>query len=124
MKALITGIEGFVGGYLAQHLKGLGHELWGTTRRTRPRGELLGTLGVSTVRCDICNPADVLEALTLAKPDEIYHLAGLAHVSRSWQDPQSFVQTNIAGTLNLLEAARKVVPRARILLISTGDVYG
>jgi GDP-4-dehydro-6-deoxy-D-mannose reductase len=124
VKALITGVEGFVGRHLATYLTREGYEVWGTTRRTRPGNDWPADLPVQTLRCDVANRADVENAVSVAAPDEIYHLAGISHIPKSWEDPELTFRTNLTGFLHLLDAARTAVPSARILLVSSVDVYG
>ncbi len=73
---------------------------------------------------DVTDAASVERALTGACPDAVYHLAGLAHVGRSWEEPAVFFETNAVGTLNLLDAARRCRPVPRVLVVSSAEVYG
>ena len=107
MKALVTGAGGFVGGWLAAHLMEAGDEVI----------ELDPEL-------DVRDGDGLASAITSARPDAIYHLAGYSHVGQSWQEPQAAFEINALGTLNLLQAARSVEPAPRVLLVSSADVYG
>jgi GDP-4-dehydro-6-deoxy-D-mannose reductase len=124
MRALITGLEGFVGRHLARHLTALGREVWGTTEKSRPAADWPADLPVHTNRCNVDSASDVDTVLSIVKPDEVYHLAGLTHTPESWDEPERALRTNTVGTLNVLDAVRAHVPRCRVLLVSTGDVYG
>lgn len=124
MKCLITGLEGFVGRHLARHLLAEGHEVWGTTERSRLVDDWPADLQVGTHRCDVTNSSDVETVMGLVQPDQIYHLAGMSHVPASWDEPERTMRVNLLGTLHVLDAARAAVPAARVLIVSTGDVYG
>ncbi len=73
---------------------------------------------------DVTDAASVERALTGSCPDAVYHLAGLAHVGRSWEEPAAFFDTNAAGTLHVLDAARRCRPLPRVLVVSSAEVYG
>jgi len=124
MKCLITGLEGFAGRHLARHLASLGREVWGTSVRSRIADDWPPDVPVGTHRCDVTNRSDVETVIGLVKPDEIYHLASISHVPASWDEPERVLRTNVLGTLHVLDAARAAVPEARVLLVSSCDVYG
>jgi len=107
MRALVTGGSGFVGSWLRAHLEDMGDEV------ISPGDEL-----------DVTDPVTVEGALTDARPDAVYHLAGLAHVGHSWEDPVAFFETNAVGTLHVLEVARRCRPVPRVLVVSSAEVYG
>lgn len=73
---------------------------------------------------DVTDAAAVRAAVCEARPDVVYHLAGLAHVGSSWDEPEEYFRVNAAGTLALLEAARRSRPAPRVLLVSSAEVYG
>ncbi|MFO1521081.1 MAG: GDP-mannose 4,6-dehydratase [Kiritimatiellia bacterium] len=73
---------------------------------------------------DLRDPAATLAAVGSLSPDGCIHLAGQAHVPTSWTKPAETIDINVVGTVNLLEAFRRVRPAARILFISTAEVYG
>jgi GDP-4-dehydro-6-deoxy-D-mannose reductase len=107
MRAFVTGGSGFVGGRLRAHLEEMGDEVF------TPGEEL-----------DVNDPVTVERALTGARPDAVYHLAGLAHVGQSWEEPVAFFETNAGGTLHVLDAARRCRPIPRVLMVSSAEVYG
>ena len=90
MRSLITGGRGFVGQWLAAHLRELGDEVT-----------------VIDVEVDVTDPVALLAALTDAAPDAIYHLAAMTHVGKSWDEPLKVLQVNVMGTAVLLAAARQ-----------------
>ena len=107
MRAMVTGGSGFVGSWLKAHLSEMGDEV------LTPGEEL-----------DVTDPATVERALTGSRADAVYHLAGLAHVGRSWDEPAAFFETNALGTLHVLDAARRCQPVPRVLVVSSAEVYG
>jgi len=76
------------------------------------------------VVADLTDAAAARAAVAEAAPDVVYHLAALAHVGRSWQDPAATLAGNQAIDLNLLEAVRKEAPGAVLVTVSSGEIYG
>ncbi len=107
MRAFVTGGHGFVGTWLRRHLAEQGDEV------VAPGSEV-----------DVTDPGALRPALERAGAEVVYHLAGLAHVGRSWEEPEEFLRVNAGGTLNVLEAARRAAPPPRVLVISSAEVYG
>jgi len=107
VRALITGGNGFVGRHLAAHLSAHGDDVT-----------------VTDVEVDVTDVSSVAAALEATQPEVIYHLAALSHVGASWSDPSSVLTVNVVGTGVVLAAARAVVPTARVLVISSAEVYG
>lgn len=127
MKALITGITGFVGSHLAEHLLSLNYEVFGSVRWRSKRDNIdhLEKDGSITLfETDIKDPISVRKTVTDCMPDEIYHLAAQSFVPTSWSAPAETLDTNIQGQLNILEAAREVVPNARIHVVGSSEEYG
>lgn len=107
MRSLITGGGGFVGTWLAQHLRERGDEVVSIDKEV-----------------DVTDPEALLSALSAARPDAVYHLAALAHVGDSWDDPLSVLEVNVIGTAALLAAARQCGTDPRVLVTSSAEVYG
>lgn len=124
MRALITGIGGFVGSYLAEHLLAAGcDEIWGVVLSGPGQTAHLQER-VHLVEADLTEPEPVRDLLATIQPDRIYHLAGQSFVAISWQDPWPTLRTNIRAQLNLLEAMVRLELNARILIVGSQDEYG
>ena len=125
--ALITGVTGQDGSYLAQHLLAKGYHVIGLSRRsidvgTNVMGELSAGVDVRTV--DLLDPRQLGSAVKDAAPDEIYHLASQSVVHASWKNPVQTAELTAVGALRVLEAARAESPAARILMASSSEVFG
>jgi GDP-4-dehydro-6-deoxy-D-mannose reductase len=107
VRSLITGGRGFVGHWLADHL--------------RERGDHVVVIDLEV---DVTDPTALLAAVTDAAPDAIYHLAALTHVGKSWDEPLRVLEVNVIGTAALLAAARECGTDPRILVTSSAEVYG
>jgi GDP-4-dehydro-6-deoxy-D-mannose reductase len=122
IRVLITGATGFVGGHLIRALEEEGpsaFDIFGTTYPDAhpPSGNKLFFL-------DLRSEKDVIKLVDEVRPDWIFHLAAISNVRRSWQMRSETIETNVLGTHNLLEAVRLTTPAARVLFISSSDVYG
>jgi len=107
VRALITGGRGFVGTWLAAHLRSCGDEVVAIDIET-----------------DIADQ-DALDPVVLeARPDAIYHLAAMAHVGASWESPTEVLRVNVLGTAAVLASARKLAGSPTVLMISSAEVYG
>jgi len=127
MKALITGITGFVGSHLAEYLIGEGYEVFGTVRWRSKRdntAHLEKTKSITLEETDIKDPLSVRATVAKAMPDEIYHLAAQSFVPASWSAPAETLDTNIQGQLNILEAVREVCPDTRVHVVGSSEEYG
>ncbi len=116
-RALITGIEGFTGHYLATELRLAGHDVLGlTTGDSHVKKE-------GVFRCNLNDLHSVESAFNQAQPDVIINLAGIAFVAHG--DVDDIYRTNVVGARNLLEAVSRLstVPQA-ILLASSANIYG
>jgi len=99
---LVTGADGFVGTHLLAEL-----------------GD-----GARPLEADVREPRELVEAVRAGAPDAVVHLAAVSSVGASWKSPAETWQVNAVGTVNLVEALLAVQPAARLLLASTGEVYG
>ena len=128
-KALITGITGQDGAYLAQHLLSLGYQVYGLlARRSTPttwRLEYLNVLDkVTLIDGDLTDMASIVRALLECKPDEIYNLGAQSFVATSWAQPILTANATGMGALNILEAVRQVCPEAKFYQASTSELFG
>ena len=127
LNVLITGITGFVGGYLARTLArggdGGGPEAPNIVGTSYPQAPTPTEAG-SIFHLDLRVEGDVRDLVRRVRPDWVFHLAAVSNVRSSWQARRETLETNVLGTHNLLEAVRLEAPRARILFISSSDVYG
>jgi GDP-4-dehydro-6-deoxy-D-mannose reductase len=131
VKVLITGATGFVGRHLIAHLKGkartAGLTLFGTCFPEHPEhcaSFFEPGSGLALRRLDLRSAAETEAFIRDVKPDRIFHLAALTQVRLSWEHREETLATNVMGTFHLFEAARKHAPQARILFVSSSDVYG
>lgn len=129
MRALICGVGGQDGAYLAQLLLSKGYEVWGTSRDAHiSEFRNLKTLGISD-QVKVCSmaPTDfrsVLSALTKSAPDEVYFLSGQSSVGLSFEQPVETLESIAVGTLNMLEAIRFMGGRMRLYHASSSECFG
>lgn len=128
MKVLVTGADGFIGSHLVESLLEKGYEVKAFTYyNSFNTWGWLDTLSkekleqIEIFSGDIRDPNGVYEAMTGV--DQVFHLAALIAIPFSYHSPDSYVDTNIKGTLNVLQAAKKL-ETSRILVTSTSEVYG
>ncbi|MDQ3780576.1 MAG: GDP-mannose 4,6-dehydratase [Chloroflexota bacterium] len=125
--ALVTGITGQDGSYLAEHLLDLGYRVVGVTRRTsfdtaaridhlRDRLELVGA--------DLLDQTSLLALVSQYQPDEIYNLAAQSFVPTSWQQPVLTGEITALGVTRVLEAVRLACPSARVYQASSSEMFG
>ncbi len=127
MKVLITGITGFVGSHLAEHVLGLNeeHQLYGLCRWRSPRDSLAAILNkISLVESDLCDTGGLVRHLKEIKPDIVFHLAAQSYVLTSFNAPVQTMQSNAMGTLSFLEAIRLAEVDPVIHICSSSEVYG
>lgn len=129
MRALICGVGGQDGAYLAQLLLNKGYEVWGTSRDAHiSEFRNLKTLGIfAEVKVCSMAPTDfrsVLSALTKSAPDEVYFLSGQSSVGLSFEQPVETLESIAVGTLNMLEAIRFMGGRMRLYHASSSECFG
>src|SRR5262249_42933257 len=107
VRVWMTGARGFVGSWLAPRLERAGHVV--------ERFEM---------GADVCDAAAVAASLARARADAVVHLAALTSVARSFAEPEAVGRVNYLGTLNVLRAAARRAPRARVLLVTSSEIYG
>ncbi len=122
MKVWITGAGGMMGSHLAEALRAAGHEVQPT--HYKPTIDALDLADLASSEVDITDWCSVLDSVAAFKPDAIVHLAAQSYPTVSWQRPIETLQANVIGTATVMEAARRVVPGARIVLAGSSAEYG
>tara|TARA_Y100001937_G_scaffold126463_1_gene195808 strand:- start:9129 stop:10121 length:993 start_codon:yes stop_codon:yes gene_type:complete len=130
-KAFITGINGQDGSYLAEYLLSLGYEVHGIVRRNSTSENQSARLesafkskNLYTHYGDLLDQTSIERLLTEIMPDEIYNLAAQSHVRVSFDIPQFTVQTNSLGVVNILEAYKRICPKAKFYQASSSEMFG
>ena len=128
-KALITGVTGQDGAYLAQFLLNKGYEVFGLVRRAVNRNfENLEYLGIENkidlVDGDLTDEASLINAVKRIYPDEIYNLAAQSFVGTSWDQPVVTCEINGMGVLKLLNAIKICCPTTKFYQASTSEMFG
>lgn len=126
-RALITGITGMDGSYLAEFLLEKGYIVYGLVRRssTSNRQRIEHILDkVRLVSGDMLDQASLNNAVAIAKPDEIYHLAAQSHVHESWNQPFFTLDVTGIGTERMLEAVRRYKPDAKLYFAGSSEQFG
>ncbi len=130
-KALITGINGQDGSYLAELLLDKGYEVWGTVKRNSvsetqsTRIEHLREKNLLTLEyADLTDMGSLIRILSKVQPDEIYNLAAQSHVRVSFDQPIYTANVTGVGTLNLLEAVRIISPNSKVYQASSSEMFG
>jgi GDP-4-dehydro-6-deoxy-D-mannose reductase len=124
MRTLITGINGFVGGHLAEVLIGAGGwDIWGLSRSPHLALSHLRE-HVRLVQADMNDPAMVRHALEQARPQVVFHLASQSFVPAAFRDPAATLQNNILAHLHLFQAIIEQHQKCRILAVGSNEVYG
>ena len=126
-RALITGITGQDGSYLAEFLLDKGYEVWGIIRRqsTDNTNNIKNILNkVILVHADLTDLSSLQSAIIRSQPHEIYNLAAQSHVKVSYENPILTANITALGVLNLLEAVRLYAPNARVYQAGTSEMFG
>jgi len=129
-KALITGINGQDGSYLAELLLEKGYEVWGILKRNSVAENQTARIPdnifkqLNLAYADMNDMSSLFRVLQSCKPDEIYNLAAQSHVRVSFDMPIYTTNTVATGTLNLLEAMRLICPNARFYQASSSEMFG
>ena len=125
-RALITGIGGQDGSYLAELLLGAGYEVTGLVRPGAPRYENLAAVEgrIELHEADLLNQTSLAQALRVARPTEVYNLAAPSFVPDSWEQPVQTAEFAAVGATSLLEAIRLVDPTIRFYQASSSEIFG
>lgn len=128
-RALITGISGQDGSYLAELLLEKNYEVFGVMRRhsvAENQDARIEHIN-NKINCfygDLCDPFSLQKAFAESKPDEIYNLGAMSHVRISSDMPAFTIQTNANGVLNMLELYRTMSPKAKFYQASSSEMFG
>ena len=112
---LMTGIDGFIGSWLARCLRERGDEVFGLSRKSEDRFHLRG---------EITDRAAIEKAIRVSQPDCIFHLAAQNNVMESIRNPQQTISVNVKGSLNLFESVRDLSPKSRVISVGSSAEYG
>ncbi len=126
-RALVTGITGQDGSYLAEFLLERGYQVFGAVRRSSTENlvrieHLLGEIALRPA--DLLDQSSLISILREVQPDEIYNLAAQSFVPASWEQPIATTQFTALGAARLLEAIRMECPRARFYQASSSEMFG
>jgi GDPmannose 4,6-dehydratase len=125
--ALITGITGQDGSYLAELLLQKGYKVYGLRRRTStPNYENVESVRqeIEWISGDLTDLASLIQAVQISKPDEVYNLAAQSFVETSWPQPLLTGQITALGVTNMLEAVRMARPYAKFYQASSSEMFG
>jgi len=120
---LITGAEGFAGSHVLAHLRSRGYEAVAGVRN-RARKLALERQNMRALVCDVTDAINVARVVAGVRPEGIIHLAGIARPADAADEPLLAYQSIVTAWANILDAVRRTVPRAHIVLASACDVYG
>lgn len=126
-RALITGITGQDGSYLAEFLLQKDYEVFGLTRRTStPNYERILHIQdeINLLPGDLLDQQSLISAISSAKPDEIYNLAAQSFVATSWSQPVLTGEFTALGVTRMLESMRQVRPKAKFYQASSSEMFG
>lgn len=129
-RALITGIAGQDGSYLAEYLLGLGYEVYGVYRRISSNTDLINLETIinhphlHVTAGDITDPALMFNQISEFKPEEVYNLAAQSHVGQSFKEPLLTLKVDGEAILIQLEAIRQTSPHTKYYQASTSELYG
>ncbi len=128
-RALICGISGQDGAYLAQLLLSKGYEVWGTSRDAQTSTfyslKKLGILDkVKTISMSLVDFRSVLQAFSKVNPEEVYNLAGQSSVELSFDQPVDTLESITLGTVNLLESIRFLNTNIRFYNVGSSECFG
>ena len=127
MRALVTGISGFVGGHLAEHLVAEGDLVVGLSASGRWPADLAHlerTVRIEPFDLVEQSEAQLADLVRRKQPDVIYHLAAQSNPQGSMTDPRGTWALNLGGSLNLLEAVKSSGQKPRVILVGSGVCYG
>lgn len=125
--ALITGITGQDGTYLAEHLHSLNYKVYGLIRgQNNPKQEKVQAFlpFVDFIQGDLLDQSSLVSALEISQPDEVYNLGSISFVALSWNQPVLVGEVTGLGVIRLLEAIRIVNPKIKFYQASSSEMFG
>lgn len=125
--ALITGITGQSGSYLADFLVDKGYKVYGLVRRSSNENDWRLHQcrdKVEFIYGEMTDQGSLDRAIQISRPDEVYNLAAMSFVFSSWQHPEQTMDVNAVGTLRILESIRKYKPDAKFYQASSSEMFG
>ncbi len=126
-RALITGITGQDGSYLAEYLLDLGYDVFGMVRRSSTENlERIDHIknDIEFMQADLLDQASLDKAMDTSRPDEIYNLAAQSFVPTSWSQPVLTAEFTGLGVTRILESMRNFAPEAKFYQASSSEMYG
>lgn len=130
-RAIVTGVSGQDGAYLAKHLIELGYKVYGAVRRSSRSAEILPRLEylgiqkeVELIDFELSELTNIVRVIKKIQPDEFYNLAGQSFVGTSWEQPLTTTDINATAVLRLLETIREFSPNTRFYQASTSEMFG
>lgn len=130
-RALITGISGQDGAYLARFLLDKGYRVYGTSRRAQAKNfwrldelKVIGHQNFELLAHDMSDAHACIQIVRYSRPDEVYNLAAQSFVKASFDHPLSTVNSNVIGNLNILEAIKTVNPDIKFYQASSSEMFG
>jgi len=126
-RALITGITGQDGSYLAELLLEQGYQVYGLVRRSSsPNYDRISHLvgEIELIPGDLLDQNSLMEALKTSNPDEVYNLASQSFVPTSWNEPVHTGEVNAIGVIRLLDAIRTITPKVKFYQASSSEMFG
>ena len=126
-RALITGVNGQDGSYLAELLLEKGYKVYGLMRRKSSvdYGNVEHIKDkIEFIYADMADVVSLTNAMRISQADEVYNLAAQSFVGTSWEQPVATAEIDGIGALNMLEAIRMIKPNAKFYQASTSEMYG
>jgi len=125
MRTLITGINGFIGSYLAEYLLNKRLEVYGTVHEMKHLENIAHLKNVITLsKCDVRNSTAVKNVVRKSRPGLVFHLAAQSRPDISWKNPRETMETNVMGTVNIFESIRELKLDPKILVACSSAEYG
>jgi GDP-4-dehydro-6-deoxy-D-mannose reductase len=124
MRALVTGINGFIGSYLPEYLMAKGFEVFGTIHDNRIENIAHIKDKIHLITCDVRDQSAVKKAVQKSDPDIIFHLAAQSRPDVSWVDPVGTMEINVMGTVYLFESIRQLKLDSKVLVAGSSAEYG